>query len=202
MARTNNSNNERKTTVKGIWANAKTQEFNQFSVVTEYTRSTEKAVKLARAIINPDNDSAIMVSVSELIQEKPSRLYYDNAAMYLEAEQMYMTEEEAKEQCKDGETIVKGQLYSYSTNIFYFDMNVNEYKVATFSWNSGGNITAKDCRAMLAMRFEDMHIGCKVIAMHEWGNSKCYVKHQCSVWYVLTPEQLKSCIKETGKDES
>ena len=196
MARKENTSSTRKTIVNGIWANAKTQEFNQFSVVTEYTRSTEKAVKLASAIINPDNDPAIMISVSELVQEKSARRYYDNAALYLEASQMCIDENEAKEQCKDGETIVKGLLYSYNTHVFYFDMDANEYKVTPFSWNSGANITAKDCREMLAMRFEETHKNCKVIAMHEWGNQRGYVKYQDTVWYILNAEQLEHCIKD------
>lgn len=200
MARTNNTT-ERKSTVKGIWANAKTQEFNQFEIVTDYTRSIDKAVKLASEIINPDNDPAIMISVSEIVNEKAQRKVYDNAAMYLEAEQMCIDEEEAKEQCKENETIVKGFFYSYNTHVFYFDMNENEYKVAPFSWDSGANITARDCRAMLAMRFEETNKGCKVVAMHEWSNNKGFTKAQDTVWYILTPEQLETCTKDAN-DES
>lgn len=200
MARTNKA--ERKTTVKGIWANANTQEFNQFEVVTEYTRSTEKAVKLASEILNPDNDPAIMVSVSELIQEKAARKYYDNAAMYLTARQTCMTEEEAKEQCNEDETIVKGFFYTYHTCVFYFNTIENEYAVTPFTWTSGANSTARDCRAMLAMRFEEIYGGCKVIDMHEWGTSKGYTKTQDTAWFILTPEQLERCLKKETKDES
>ena len=199
MARKNTK--ERKSIVKGIWANAQTQEFNQFEIETDYTRSIEKAVKLAKAIINPDNNPAIMVSVSDIVNEKASRKYYDNAAMYLEAAQMCIDEEEAKNECKENETIVKGFYYSYNTHVFYFDMNANEYKVAPFSWDSGANITARDCRAMLTMRFEETHNGCKVITMHEWGNSKGYTKSQDTVWYILTPEQLERCMKEESESD-
>lgn len=200
MARTNNKNNERKTTINGIWANAKTQEFNQFSVVTEYTRSTEKAVKLASAIINPDNDPAIMVSVSELVQEKKASKYFDNSALYLESDLMAFDENEARENCKDGQTVVKGTVYSYHTNVFYYDIKTGKYNAEPFYWSYGANVTAKDCRAMLAIRFEEMNENCKVIALDEWGTTKGYEKYQSTVWYVIDDEKLERCIKEENDE--
>lgn len=199
MARTNNTA-ERKSTVKGIWANAETQEFNPFEIETDYTRSIEKAVKLANAIINPDNNPFIMVSVSEIVNEKAARKYYDNASMYLEALQMCLSKEDAENEVKEGEFIVKGTVYNFETQVFAYNLESNSYITRPFSWSCGNNVTARDARAMLAMRYEETHQNERVICVHDWSTSKGYSKAQDEVWFILNDEIAQRCIKED--DES
>ena len=203
MARKNNTA-ERKSTVKGIWANATTQEFNQFEIETEYTRSIEKAVKLASAIINPDNRPEIMVSVSEIVNEKAQRKVWNNTALYLEAREMCMTEAEALEMNDANELVIKGCLYNFETQIWAYNPITEEYVTKPFSWTTGANVTAKDARAMLAMRFEEMHKGFKVLGLNHWTTSKGYTKAQDDVWFVINEIIARErCIKEASEsDES
>lgn len=199
MARKNNTA-ERKSIVKGIWANAKTQEFNQFEIETDYTRSIDKAIKLVTESINPDNDPSIMISVTEIVNEKTQRKVWNNTALYIEAREMCMTETEANEIYEDGEIVVKGYLYGFETQIWAYNPTSEEYVTQPFSWTTGANVTAKDARAMLAMRFEEMHKGFKVLGINHWSTSKGYTKAQDNVWFVIDADiAYERCIKEASE---
>lgn len=201
MARMNNMSEERKTLVKGMVADAQLKTFEAFEVETAYTRSLEKAVKFASAILNPDNEPHIMVSVSEIVNEKAQRKVWNNAALYLESREMCMTEEEANELREDGEIVVKGFLYSFNTNIWAYNTVTQEYVTEFYSWSGGNNSTAKDARAMLAMRYEEMHPNTRVIGMHMFETSKGYTKAQDDVWYVINKEYAyEHCMKQENED--
>lgn len=198
MARTNNT--ERKSTVKGIWANAQTQEFHPFEIATDYTRSIEKAIKLVAASINPDNDPNIMISVTEIVNEKATRKVWNNAALYIEAREMCMTEAEALEINDANELVIKGHLYGFETQIWAYNPTTEEYITKPFSWTTGANVTAKDARAMLAMRFEETHEGYKVLGMNHWSTSKGYTKAQDDVWFVINEDVARErCVKEESE---
>lgn len=198
MAKTNT---ERKSTVKGVWVNVETMERYEFTHEVEYVRTTNtaKALKLVSEIINPDNDPNIAITVQEIVNESATRKYYDNAAMYIEALQMCMSKEEAENELKEGEFIVKGTLYNFETQVFAYNLKTNEYVTKPFSWSCGNNVTARDARAMLMMRYEETHEGERVICIHDWSTSKGYSKAQDDVWFILNDETAQRCIKEDNE---
>lgn len=197
MARTNKTNEERKTLVKGMVADAQLKTFEAFEVETAYTRSIEKAVKFASAILNPDNEPHIMVSVSEIVNEKAQRKVWNNSALYLESREMCMSEDEANELREDDEIVVKGFLYIFNTNIWAYNIVTQEYVTEFYSWSSGNNSTAKDARALLAMRYEEMHPNTRVIGMHMFETPKGYTKAQYDVWFVINKEYAyEQCMKQ------
>lgn len=202
MARTKNTNEERKTLVKGMIADAQLKTFEAFEVETAYTRSLEKAVKFASAILNPDNEPHIMVSVSEIVNEKAQRKLWNNTALYLEARKMCMSEEEANDIREDDEIVVKGFLYTFYTNVWAYNIDTHEYITEFYSWSSGYNSTAKDARAVLAMRYEKMHPNTRVIGMHTFETSKGYTKAQDNVWYVINKEfAYEHCMKQEENED-
>lgn len=195
MARTNNM--ERKSTIKGVWIDMQSQAFNEYEIETDYTRSLDKALKLAKEIINPDNNENIVVTVKEIVNEKAARRYYDNAAIYAEAREMCYGQAEAEDIAEEAETVVKGIVYEFDTNIFAYNTAAETYAAKAFHWSCGNNVTAKDARAMLAMRFEEINPDWRTIAMHVWGNTKGYVKRETQVWFVIDKQTLQDhCMKE------
>ena len=197
MARTNNT--ERKSTVKGVWIDMQTQAFNEYEIETEYTRSLDKAVKLANAIINPGNNPMIVVTVKEIVNEKAARRYYDNALLYAEARDMCMGQTEAEASVQEGEIIVKGTLYNFETQVFAYNLATQSYITRPFHWSCGNNVTARDARAMLAMRYEEMNPDERVICVHDWSTTKGYSKAQDDVWFVIDKEKARECMKEANE---
>ena len=199
MARKNTT--ERKSMVKGVWVNVETMERNEFSYEVEYVRTTNtaKALKLVSELINPDNDPNIAITVQEIVNESTTRKYYDNATMYVEALQMCMTREDAENELKEGEFIVKGTLYNFETQVFAYNLKANAYVTEPFSWSCGNNVTARDARAMLAMRYEEINPDERVICVHDWNTSKGYSKAQNDVWFILNDEIAQRCIKEDSE---
>ena len=192
---------ERKSTVKGVWIDLETHQFNEYEIVTDYTRSVDKAVKLASEQINPDNLPNIVVTVKEIVNEKQARKYYDNAAMYAEARDMCYGQAEAEDTVKENEIVVKGTLYEFDTNLFVYNIKTKEHEARKFHWSCGSNVTARDARAMLAMRYEELNPDYKVIAMNVWNNPKGYTKHETPVWFVIDKQTLQEhCMKEAKED--
>ena len=80
--------NERKSIIRGIIANPATKSFEEFEVETAYTRSEIKACELAREALNLEN-RAIMVSVTEIINEAVKPIVYDAQSLIDFADAVY-----------------------------------------------------------------------------------------------------------------
>ncbi len=192
-------NNERKSMVKGMIIDTVNQSFEQFEIETSYTRSIDKAVKFATAQLNADKKPEIVITVQEIVNEKTQRKAWNNAALYLESETMTFSEDEAKEQAKENQTIVKGKLYVYFTNVFYYDVDTSEYGVKQFSWSTGRLETAKDARAMICMRFEEIEKQ-KPIAIDVYENQRGYKRSEMDAFYIIDNDRIERCYKVANED--
>ena len=191
-AANSNRNANRTTHAVGVLVDMKEQKFTPFEVDIPYVRSIDKAAKSVAEIMQLDGST--VVSISELQQTETQRVVYDMNALYLSDAEQFADEETAKARAKEiGAKAITGTIYRYNTQVFFYDMESNEYATQPFEWVCGSNFTALDARAMLAMRFEEMHKDCRAVALHSWGNQKGYKKHEETVFYVASADLLKGC---------
>lgn len=185
---TSKKNENRQTTVKGIMANPATQTFEEFEVKTPYTRSTIKAVELARDILkcNP----AVMVSVTELMQEEVKKTEYHAQLIYENMAEDFETMEEAESAnaAKDfSYSVIAYTMYHYDAQVWIKDGD--DYMTLFITDYSPLKLTKVDARALLKMAAENNYGG-EVIGVH--GDTREASKR----FALITPEKLAECVKK------
>lgn len=185
----------RQTLVKGVEINITTQEFNQFEEYVDYTRSLDKAKKAIEEQRGCDKDNNIVISVTELVQEKPKTVAF-NVSKLLEYGTMFYTEDDAINALTDKPdyTIVKADVWFIKGYIWYFDYTEVEYKTKLVAIDRPNKAKAHDIKAILGFEIEREYASSNdvdIIATHDVTQTKD------NVWFVINSDQLnRYCLKE------
>lgn len=159
---TSKKNENRTSTVKGIIANPQTQTFEQFEIETAYTRSTVKAVEMAREIMNLD--PAVMVSVTEIVNQPLVKVQYDAQSLIENMRESFENQEEAENAAAENESVIGYELYLYSGQIWA--VASEEYVTEFVRYFSTVKHTKVDARAFIKMRYEQENESAQVIGIH------------------------------------
>lgn len=156
-----------------------------FTCEIPYTRvinaSTIEAVKKAM-----NYDASVMVSITELQNEKAQPKRYSNGKIFESAREIFVDEETAKAAVKDGEIVRKFNMYAISAQIWTLD-NSGEYHTHSIIDETPVNMTKLDMVSFMKMSGSDLY-GEKVIGVH--GSEKTELEK----FAVITPEQLEKCV--------
>ena len=153
--------NERKSIIRGIIANPATKSFEEFEVETAYTRSEIKACELAREALNLEN-RAIMVSVTEIINEAVKPIVYDAQSLIDFADAVYDYDNDAEP--TETQTVVEFVKYIYTAQIWA--VSGEDYTTESWEYESTVKLGKVDTRAAIAMNYEHENKNWKVLAVH------------------------------------
>lgn len=201
MTKANESKTERMTKVAGAYVDmsGETLEKIEFEIEVPYARAEAKLIASVKKHFNLPATAG--VAITNIEQPESTRKVYDMNLLYLSGAEMFHDESDAKERAKEiNGKCVAGVLYDYETQVFWYDVETEEYGTEKFYWTTGYNCTAQDARAMLRMRFEEMN-GKKPIELNAWGNQKGYKKHETPIYYVGSAELFADCEREVKHRE-
>ena len=188
---TSSTNNKRfdnrESIVKGFIIDTETQEFKPFVTKVSYVRSNEKAVKLVREQMNI-TEPEIIVSVSEVINEAPKPIKYNNIKIYELAYNRFNDEESAQNAANNDNTEMRViTVYEISGQIWA--LSDNGYITESYTDEAFVSLTKLNAREFLKMSYEKF-VGNKVLGIHGCN------KHEKKVYCVITRENLQKCITE------
>lgn len=180
---------DRETVVKGFIINTETQEFTPFEETVSYVRSTQKAVELVREKMNiSDDDSQIIVTVNELVNEAPKPVKYNESKIYELSIDHYDDEETANKHADElGATVKRVTWHEYECQYWAIDDN-GEYVTEHYYDESPVNFTKSEMRSFLAM-YAQNYSGYKVLAVHD-----CKKKEK-PLYCVIAASELENCIE-------
>lgn len=188
MTRNNNRFANRETTVKGVVINLDTQTHDNFEVKTQYTRSNEKAVAYARKAMQIDDNPMIIVAVTELVNEAPKPVKYDNDKIYEMSYAHFDGKDDAQKAAEtDGTEMRVITWYEISAQIWAIDDGGN-YITEWYADETSENMTKRDAREFVRMSYEDMN-GFKVIGIHDCK------KDEKPMYCVITTANLAKCVE-------
>lgn len=185
----NNRFANRETVVKGFIINLEEQTQTPFEVKTQYTRSNDKAVAYAREALEIEDNTQIIVAVTEIENEAPKPVKYNEGKLYELAIAHVETEAEAEAIAEENNArIRKIEWYEIGGQVWYMNEN-NEYGTEYFVDNTPLNLTKCDARAFVALGFEMIRDDCKVIGVHN------VEKRALDLFCVIAETELAKCIE-------
>lgn len=185
----NNRFANRETVVKGFIINTETQEFTPFEETVSYVRSTQKAVELVREKMDiSDDNSQIIVTVNELVNEAPKPVKYNESKIYDLSIDHYDDESDAQTRADElGATVKRVMWHEYECQYWAIDDN-GEYVTEHYYDDSPISFTKGEMRSFLAMSAGDFS-GYKILAVH--GCKKSDKPLYC----VIDASELENCIE-------
>ena len=187
MTKNNNRFANRETVIKGFVIDLANQTQTPFEVKTAYTRSNDKAVTFAREALEIDDNPQIIVAVTEIQNEAPKPIKYNDGKIYDLAYNRFDSENEAIEAANlDGSEVRAINWYEISAQIWAFDSDGN-YITEWYANETPANLTKQNARDFMKMSYEDFS-GSKVLGIHA-----CEKKEK-PMYCVITSENLARCI--------
>lgn len=177
----------RTTIIKGFIINLSEQTQKPFECVTGYTRSNDKAIQYAREALNIGENPMVVIAVTELVNEAPKPIKYNDGKIYDLAYNRFDSEDEANSAAEIDETVVKAiTWYEIGAQIWALDTEEN-YLTEWYADETPMNMTKQNAREFIRMSFADQ-TGYKVIGVHA-----CEKKEK-PMYCVITRENLQLCI--------
>ena len=178
----------RKSIVKGSFIDIDTQEFTPFEIETEYTRSIEKAVKLVKEM-EGITDNNIVIAVSEIINEKPAAVKYNNGKVYELARATFPEKEEAEAEVAENETVIAIPWYEYEAQFWGYNSISNQYITDTVHDESPLSMTKTNMRQFLTN--SAYNLCCyEIIGIHN------AIKTETKWFCVIDNDELETCVEK------
>ena len=179
----------RNTIVKGFFVDKMNGETNPFEMSVHYVRSNESAIKAIAETLSNEDKERFVIAVSEIINEKPKPIRYNDSKILDYGRDNFRNEEDAENAKHDNETVRKVKAYSYECAFWAHDAQNDEYVTDYVHDESPLSMTKIDMRAFLANSAREL-IGFNydVLGVH---NCK---KTEITYYVVINYEDLKRCI--------
>ena len=174
----------KQTNVKGIIFDPRTRECTDFDIMTNYTRSNAKAIEFVTEELNIE--PPIIVSITELINQKSEPKVYNNSKVIELAEEVSYEERENWR---------KATMYNI-TGFAWLEVNDGQFETEFIEFDTPTNLTKTNVRQSVAMHAEELYEDCKVLAV-----ANCE-KIEFPIWVNITPENLAKCeVKKSKKND-
>ena len=185
----NNRFANRETVVKGFIINLAEQTQTPFEVKTQYTRSNEKAVAFARKTLEIEDNPQIIVAVTEIENEAPKPVKYNEGKVYERAITRVETEAEAENLAEKYNARIRKIAWYEISGFIWYTTNYGDYGTTFFKDETPVNMTKCDARAFVALSYEMANDDCKVIGVHD------VKKTALDLYCVIDETELAKCIE-------